>query len=79
MGELTVIREEVVVVRKDGGRGKDRAALKVWIVCVRRLRTWRRVRSWGIADGSRGDGWGFEGVLALSVGGASVGDLGEGA
>lgn len=44
------MRDEVVDVdveeSREGGSGKESAALKVWVVEVRRARTWRRVCRW---------------------------------
>lgn len=43
VGAVMLIRE-LVVCRREGGRGNESAALKVWVVERRRVRTWRRVR-----------------------------------
>lgn len=42
----TMEMKEEVEERREGGSGKESAALKVWVVEVRRVRTWRRVCSW---------------------------------
>ncbi len=52
MGGLTEMREDVVVVRRDGGKGKERARLKRWITVWSWARTCMRVRRWGSASGS---------------------------
>lgn len=49
------MREVAVVVRREGGRGKERARLKRWITVWSWARTWRRVRRWGRAVGSYRD------------------------
>ncbi len=58
-----MIKEEVVVVRRDGGSGKERARLKRWITVCSWVRTCRRVRRWGRAGGSEdevsAEGWGW--------------------
>lgn len=46
------MREDVVLVKRDGGIGKDKARLKRWITVCKDDRTWRRVRRWGRALGS---------------------------
>ena len=45
---------EAGVARREGGRGKERARLKVWITCCNWVRTWWRVRRWERAGGSCG-------------------------
>lgn len=46
------MREDVVVVRRDGGREKDKARLKRWMTLWSWARTCMRVRSCGRASGS---------------------------
>lgn len=57
------MREDVVlVVRRDGGIGNERARLKRWITVWREVWTRRRVRRWGRASGSLGAGDGRGGL-----------------
>lgn len=46
------MRDDVLVVKRDGGIGNDNARLKRWITDCKDKRTCRRVRSWGRASGS---------------------------
>ncbi len=46
------MREDVAVVRREGGKGKDRARLKRWITAWSWARTCMRMRSCGSASGS---------------------------
>lgn len=57
-GADTEMREDVVVVNRDGGIGNDKARLKRWITVCKDDRTWRRVRRRGRASGSFIDGSG---------------------
>ncbi len=53
------MREEAVVVTKEGGKGKESARLNRWIVCCSWVRTWWRVRrrgSWGGSEEACGTG-----------------------
>ena len=53
------MRDDAVVVRSEGGNGKERARLKHCITVCSCARTWSRVRRRGRASGSPVDAWRF--------------------
>ncbi len=59
------MREDAVVVRRDGGIGNDSARLKRWITACRAERTCSRVRRRGSASGSGSDDGGSRGREGL--------------